>query len=316
MGRVFGLPSALVLLGFVLLNSPVAQGQILDTSEQYFYANAKPMLDYSLSEILGAVPELQGLEPAGNQDELPSILDRAGKVTEGLLGNMPNLTSREDITQGKLHDSVIAKGQRHRTYNYLILVQRKGANVTLEEFRSGPDGAALEEQSQDEDYMVTSGFASSWLHFLPADRSAARFRYLGQQTEGGAKCYVVAFAQKPGWATVTGSVVYKGIPVLILYQGIAWIDEASFRIVRLRTDLLAPRPSIGLERQTTELHFGETRLSHTPVPLWLPQEVVVTIEWNKLLYRNIHRYSDYLLFEVDTKTIPAAPIKPVPTKPN
>ena len=54
----------------------------------------------------------------------------------------------------------------------------------------------------------------------------------------------MAFAQKPGWATSPDNVVYKGRSVRILYQGTAWIDEASFRVVRLRTDLLAPHPDI------------------------------------------------------------------------
>jgi hypothetical protein len=164
--------------------------------------------------------------------------------------------------------------------------------------------------------MLTRGFASAWLHFLPPIQSAARFRYLGQQTNGGLRCYVVAFAQKPGWATFTGTFVLDGISVRILYQGIVWIDKASFRIVRLRMDLLSPRPDIGLERQTTELHFGETRLPQTASPLWLPQEVVVTTEIKKQLLRNVHYYSGYRLFKVETKILPAPPDQPLPNRPD
>jgi hypothetical protein len=312
---MFILPSALAALGFALLHSSVAEAQIVDTSEQSFYDNAKPMLDSPLPDILKAVPELAGLEAASNSDELYSILYKTGKEAEDLLSKMPNLTSREDITQEKLHDSIISKGQRRRAYNYLILIHRNGANDLLEEYRTAPDGSEPEGQGIDEDYAVTAGFASSWLHFLPANRLAARFRYLGEQTDGGRRCYVVAFAQKPGWAAVIGTVVYKGMRVLILYQGIAWIDEESYRIIRLRTDLLAPHPAIGLESQTTELHFGEIRLSKIPSPLWLPREVVVTTTWNKQTYRNIHRYSDFRLFEVETNSVPAPPTEPLPTKP-
>ncbi|MFZ0960523.1 MAG: hypothetical protein WAO35_06420 [Terriglobia bacterium] len=310
------LPGALAVLGFAHLCSLVAKAQIVDTSGQSYYANAKPLLDYPLPDILKAAPELQGLEPAANQDELASILDKTGEVTEDLLGSMPNLISREDIIQAKLGDPANANDQRRLVYDYLILVHRQGTNITLEEYRSGPGGTGTEAQSLDEGYMITRGFASFWLHFHPSNRLAARFHYLGQQTDSGLKCYVVAFAQKPGWATVTGTVVYKGVSLRILYQGIAWIDEASFRIVRLRTDLLAPRPAIGLERMTTELHFGETRLPQTAAPLWLPQEVVVTTERDKHSYQNVHRYSDYRLFKVETKILPTPPDSPLPTKPN
>ncbi len=335
------LPSALAVLGFAHLRSLVAKAQVIDTSGQSYYENARPLLDYPLPDLLRAAPELQGLEPAENQDELALILDKAGKVTEDLLDTMPNLISREDVTRAKpgkvtedslgsmpnwgllnnaiqatLHDQGSAKGQSRREFDYLILVHRQEASDTVEEYRSGPGGTGLEAENLEDSYMLTSGFASSWLHFHPMNRSAARFRYLGQQTDRGLRCYVVAFAQIPGWATVTGKVVNDMRSVLILYQGIAWIDEASFRIVRLRMDLLAPRPDIGLERQTTELHFGETRLPQTVSPLWLPQEVVVTTGMNKQLYRNVHRYSDYRLFKVETKILSVPPDQPLPKSPN
>ena len=314
--RVCILASALAVLGFAHWCSSVAKAQIIDTSGQSYYANAKPLLDYPLADILKAAPELQGLEPAANQDEMASILDKTGEVTKELLGSMPNLISREDITQARRGDKAVAKGRRRLVYDYLILVHWQGTMLTLQEYRSAPGGTGTEAGNPDEGYMITRGFAASWMHFLPSNQLGARFRYLGQQTEGGFRCYVVAFAQKPGWATVTGSVVYQGVSLRILYQGIVWIDEASFRIVRLRTDLLAPRPAIGLERMTTELHFGETRLPQTVAPLWLPQEVVVTTEKDQHSYQNVHRYSDYRVFKVESKILSAPPDQPSPAKPN
>ena len=314
--RVFILPIAWAVLGFAHLHSFVAKAQVMDTSGQSYYVNARPLLDYPLPDLLRAVPELQGLEPTGNQDELAFILAKAGEVTEDLLDSIPNLISREEITQEKLRDQGSVKDQRRHEFDYMILPHRQDENVTLDEYRAGPDGSPLEAQGLEQGYMLTRGFASVWLHFLPRNQSAARFRYLGQQTNGGLRCYVVAFAQKPGWATITGRVGYEGRFVLILHQGIAWIDEASFRIVRLRVDLLAPRPDIGLERQTTELHFAETRLPQTASPLWLPQEVVVTSRTNKEVFRNVHQYSGYRLFKVETKILPAPPDQPLPNRPN
>jgi len=314
--RLFILPFALVVFGFALLTLGVAEAQLTDTSEQSYYLNARPLLEYPLKDLLKAAPELRGLEPAANQDELASILDKAGKVTENLLQSMPNLVSHEEVTQQKLRAPGSVTDHRRLQFDYMILTHQLGANVTLDEYRAGPDGSPLEAKGLDEGYMLTRGFASEWLHFLPSTRAAARFRYLGQLTEGGLRCYVVAFAQRPGFATITGAVVYAAKSVCILYQGIAWIDEASYRIVRLRTDLLAPRPDIGLQRQTTELHFSETRLPQTASTLWLPQEVVVTTGTKDHLLRNIHYYSNYRLFKVETKILPAPPDQPPPNRPN
>lgn len=314
--RAFILPFALVVSGFAHLPLRVAEAQLTDTSEQSYYLNARPLLDYPRQDLLRAVPELRGLEPAANQDELASILDKAGKVTEDLLGSMPNLVSHEEVTQQKLRAPGSVMDHRRLEFDYMILIHQQDEHVTLDEYRAGPDGSRLETQGLEEGYMLTRGFASEWLHFLPPNRPAARFRYLGQQTNDGLRCYVVAFAQKPGFATITGTVVYQGTSVCILYQGIAWIDEASFRIVRLRTDLLAPRPDIGLERQTTELHFGEVRLPQAVSALWLPQEVIVTTDMRDHLFRNIHRYSGYRLFKVETRILPAPPDQPLPNRPN
>jgi hypothetical protein len=314
--RAFLLPIALAVLGFAHLHLWVAEAQIIDTGGQSYYATAKPLLDYPLHELLRAVPELRGLEPTGNQDELAFILDKAGKVTEDLLGSMPNLISREEVTQEKLRGPGSITDHRRVEFDYMILTHQRAENVTLDEYRAGPDGSPLGEQGLEEGFMLTQGFASMWLHFLPETQPAARFRYLGQQTNGGLRCYVVAFAQKPGSATITGRVTSWGRSVCILYQGIAWIDEASFRIVRLRVDMLAPRPDIGLKRQTTELHFGETHLAQTVSPLWLPQEVVVTTNTKSQLFRNVHRYSGYRVFKVETKILPGPPDQPPPKRPN
>ena len=314
--RGFILPFALVLFGIALLTLWVAEAQLTDTSGQDYYLNARPLLDYPLQDLLRAVPELRGLEPAPNQDDLASILDKAGKVTEDLLDRMPNLVSHEEVIQQKLGAPGRVMDHRRVQFDYMILTHQQNQKVTLDEYRAGSDGSPLAMEGLEEGYMLTQGFASEWLHFLPPARPSARFRYLGQQTDGGLRCYVVAFAQKPGFATLTGTVVQAGRSVCLLYQGIAWIDEASFRIVRLRSDLLAPRPDIGLERQTVELHFGEVHLPQTVSALWLPQEVVVTTDMTDHLFRNIHRYSGYRLFKVETRILPAPPDQPPPKRSN
>jgi hypothetical protein len=208
------------------------------------------------------------------------------------------------------------KDHRRCKFDYMILAHRQDGNVILNEYRAGRHGSAAEAYGAAEGYMLTRNFAAQWLHFAPQNRSAARFRYIGRQTNGGFKSYVVAFAQKPGSATITGRLIEEGKSVCLLYQGIAWIDEASFRIVRLRTDLLTPRPEIGLEMETTELQFGMAPLRQTDSSLWLPKQVVVTAERNNQRFRNFHRYSDYRLFKVESRILPAPPDESLPKRPH
>jgi hypothetical protein len=135
---------------------------------------------------------------------------------------------------------------------------------------------------------------------------------LGQEELDGHMTDVLAFAQRPGWATILGRVVANGRSVVILYQGIAWIDVSTSQIIRMRTDLLAPRSDVGLKQQTTEVEFGEVHLPEVATPLWLPQTVVVTASLNAETLRNEHRYTNYRLFRVESTIKPAEPDGTVP----
>lgn len=68
----------------------------------------------------------------------------------------------------------------------------------------------------------------------------------------------------------------------MLCQGIAWIDKASFHLLQLRTDLLAPRPEVGLDQQTTKITYSEVRFADLATPLWFPRDVNVYIRFTHL----------------------------------
>jgi hypothetical protein len=86
-----------------------------------------------------------------------------------------------------------------------------------------------------------------------------------------------------------------------VHQGLVWIDPHSFEIVRMRTDLLAPRNDVGLAKQTSEIWFSEVKFNTVSHPFWLPCEVVVTANWLGLVFRNRHQYSDYSVFVVESR---------------
>ena len=78
-----------------------------------------------------------------------------------------------------------------------------------------------------------------------------------------------------------------------------------------------------MNRETTEVRYAEVHFKNASSSFWLPREVVVTVEWKDKLVRNAHRYSDFHLFNVETKSNillvplqehdPANAVNPVPT---
>lgn len=91
--------------------------------------------------------------------------------------------------------------------------------------------------------------------------------------------------------------------VQMLVQGIAWVDQSNFQIIKMQTDLLAPRPEVGLDRQMTEVTLSEVRLRGIASPLWLPKVVMVDIRFYGLEFRNEHQYANYRQYRVSSKMI-------------
>jgi hypothetical protein len=173
------------------------------------------------------------------------------------------------------------------------------------------NGNRMEAQDFGRGYLVTSGFALICMQFSPSHQWDSRFRYLGEQKIDGRQTYVLAYAQIPGQATPTITLSGpQGKSFEMLTQGVAWVDEENFHVVRIRTDLLASQRGSGLEKQTTKVDFGEVHFEDIATPLWLPRDVNVDVKLGKtserfveLEFKNVHRYTDYRRYRVSTKIV-------------
>jgi hypothetical protein len=271
-------------------------------TEMEIYERVIPIVDYTLTGLQARFPnEMKELKPAANQDLLQSLLRSVGVSVSNLFDSFPNVVSKEQIRQE-------VKGRTTTTdYSYLILVKEGGNGISFEENRLDSRGKPVDFEGSDHWYrdralLLTSGYAGYGIFFHPRYQHGLRFRLLGADRSGN---YLVAFAQIPDEVDLVGYFKMGRQQSMLLVQGIAWIDSESFKIVHLRTDLLAPRDDRGLHRQTTEIRFADMRLVGSFRTLWLPQEVTVTIECNTLqdkrtVARNRHRYSEYRLFSVQT----------------
>ena len=265
------------------------------------YGRVKSMVAQSLSELIRAVPELEGIEAAENQGPLPEILEKVGAGVEAFFHNFPDTISVEDIQQQSLGQNGRVKNSLQQKFSYLLLTRAEKQGLGLEEYREDASGSPSTPQGLKDGFMLTTGFASAALLFHPDYQTGADFRYLGRQRLDGRGTDVVAFAQRPKTARMIERFNADENSVLILVQGLAWVDSTSGELVRMRTDLLKPQPEVRLKRQTTEIQFGEVHFKEFASAFWLPRRVVVTVEWKGKKYRNLHEYSDFRLFKVGTK---------------
>lgn len=252
----------------------------------------------SIDYLHDSARQLQGLEPAKNQDELKPILAEVGKNVAALFRTFQDSTSRETIHQERLRHNGKVAGELNEQFRYLFLMPKDSATPVITEYRQNVNSEKGLPSGLDKGYMLTSGFVTAELVFHPAYQAGAEFRYLGRQKVDGQEAYVIAFAQTPMKAKLVGTFKLDAESVPTLEQGLAWIDPQTYQIVHLRTDLLKPLPEVHLSKLTTQIDYHEVRFKQIAEGFWLPKEVTVTVDWRGRTLRNQHQYSDFKLFNV------------------
>jgi hypothetical protein len=260
--------------------------------EKRIWATATPYLDKGFPELEQQIPELAGLEPAANQDALPKILHGVGEECVELLHRTPNIHADEEI---ETHRAYVPSSKQH--VGYLMVVKQTANGISLDEYRTDKNGSPVAYAG------AGQGFASMWTHFFPANQGQSRFRYLGEQKIDSRETMVAAFAQIPDKVKFPATFVVQGARISILYQGIAWIDPSDWKILRVREDLLAPRPDAKLYKFTARVRFGAVTVKKAAAELWLPHEADLQWDLAGQLGNERHVYSNYRLYVAKSRII-------------
>jgi hypothetical protein len=296
------------------------QSTTAQTMAMQQYAKTAPYVDLPLPELKKNIRDLNGIKPdstphgkPGQAGQLELILSKTGEAITLQLPRVPNLICREDVAD-ETPPTVVGVGRGTLTqtppttrrlvlgdwhhFDYIIHANKEAdGSTTLEESRTGKGGGVTPDPKG-------IGFAPLWLIFAAGNRSESNFHYLGTQKVEGHATYVISFAQVPAQVRKPSLLATATDTIPLLYQGVAWIDAHDFQILRLRTDLLAPLPQIGLNRVTCTIKYVQVRIPDLAVPLWLPQEVQLLWQTNGQEDGEIHRYSRYQLFRATIKLRP------------
>ncbi len=299
-------------------------------------AAVRSYVDDSVEELKKAVPALHGVKSdeslktadgataAPAADRTRTILNRTSSVTAEMFHRIPNLIAKEEVEQTIISSGQLLMGSaggkgpnytghslnapqyHNRVYSYRI-VPKGSANFddAIDEFRSDSHDRPLDDPDKDPDSPRTTGFATSWLFFVPGNVQESHFRYLGEQKIGNHETYVMAFAQIPGHTHMDTLVHTPGGDCATYSQGLAWIDESTFRIVRMQTDLLYPIANVKLDQLRSVLNYGEVKIQKLDLALWLPSDVETTWTSGDRAGDELHKYSNYRLFASTVTILPA-----------
>jgi hypothetical protein len=277
----------------------------LTPAEVKLYQQASTLIGWVPAEVR-VRPELRNLRPEESQRDLPMILRKVGEGVAGFFVNFPNTTCTESV-QSQIcsawtrHCKMIFKDD----FRYLLLVHSMQGARALDEYRTDAQGNTIDYRRLTEPPVLTYQFTAATLYFHPRFQKASLFRYFGRQALDGQETEVVGFAQIPENSPPVTWFQNGDKTARLLVQGLVWIDPASSEIVRIQTDLLAPRPDVGLIREHSVIDFSAVHLSETSATYFLPTKIAVDIKVSGQHYRNTHVYSDFKLFRVESHIGPA-----------
>jgi len=281
-----------------------AQSFVADLQKRLQEGSIQPLENVMIQptgELKQAVSEFKDLDascppPPGGLEE---FLNRVGASVEETFRNLANTAASEVIRQTQLNRSGKPRDARSMECYYVFANRSENGLLQLEEYRGNREGRPLSPGKTEGGFMVTSGFVSSLMILHPALQAKTTYRFLGSQPLAGQSTYVIAFAQKPESSNPLGKFILALANVTPLYlQGIAWISS-DYRVLRLRTDLLHPVPSISLSRETSEIDYRPYHFLSSPTTFLLPERVTVSVEWGRKRLRNEHVLSKYQLFNVE-----------------
>ena len=267
------------------------------------YGRVRTLVDWTPQEIKNA-PSLYKLRPAESEGRLPSILNQVGERAAAMIAQFRNIACDERVySEWNVGSPIVTwreMGPNESAYHflYIILPRPAGDPLMFREYRTNPKGNPIDLRSLADLQLITTNFTGSWAYFNSANQVESRFRYFGEESVRKQTCYVVGFAQKPDIARNVVTFEAGHHSAAILVQGLAWIDETSFHILKVETWLLAPRNDVGLESQNTTVNYVPVSPTGLHGALWLPNEVTVLVHYHNMFVRNTHQYSGFRLFQV------------------
>jgi hypothetical protein len=250
--------------------------------------------------VLLALAVFRTSAPAADLSAPENLLDRIGARVELFWTDFSAVNCTETIEQFKLNPKGKTIQQERTSYDYVILMQMVGNDLSVEESRIQHGKTRAKGTKKNRSLLITDGFATLVLVFHPHFQGSYRFSPAENDWSAGWLLYRIDFESLPG-ARSPSLLQVGGRDYPLGWKGTAWIEPGSLSIVNIRVGLREPMTNIGLLRLDSDVHYMGVEYAATGELHWLPEVAVVEAQTKRQHWRNTHRFSDYKHFSVDTE---------------
>jgi hypothetical protein len=231
-------------------------------------------------------------------DPLEELLRRTSEQVTSYLDRISEVSCNERVTQEKLGDSGKTVEKEESAFNYLILLSSSNGELNLVESRLVDEGKLAKKLQRP--LLVSNGFATLFLVFHPYYAAGFKFAVAGEETVNGRLLAKVHFEHVPGTRTPAAMAV-GGREFPLDLSGTAWIDLETGIIARIVAGIETGMEDVGLRTLRSEVEYAPVTFHNPPDTYWLPSQATIEVETRHQHWRNMHRFSDYKRFSVNTK---------------
>ncbi len=228
--------------------------------------------------------------------DLPTVLHGVGLRMTQLVANLEKFSATEHIEHFRVDNADTLRSRESRSFDYLVLVsQNSDHGFQLDEYRDGST-----DPSQFPAGIATEALPVMALIFHPTMVSDFNISCEGLGQWDGRPAWQVHFEQRPDRANRIRYYKIHGNYYPVALKGRAWIDAATYQVLRLETDLVRPVKEIELSHERLSIEYGEVQFHSHDLQLWLPKSAELYWERHKHSYYRVHDFSDFKVFAVDT----------------
>ena len=233
---------------------------------------------------------------------LPQLLERVGKQVETFWNQFASVTCTESVTQDKLGEKGKVLFEQRESFDYLLILQASGLDLSVDESRVEKTAKTTKGKAS---LLDTNGFSIFTLMLHPLYQSRYEFRRLPDETVQGRPLLRIGFQQVSDDRPLS-VLLLRERQYALKWTGTAWIDPASFEVVRIQAGLGNSMADMGLLRLDADVSYSDVTFNQS-IRYWLPARAVVEAETKRQHWRNTHLFSDYRRFEVETQVKTAIP---------
>jgi hypothetical protein len=228
--------------------------------------------------------------------DLPTVLHGVGLRMTQLVANLEKFSATEHIEHFRVDGADTLRSRESRSFDYLVLVsQNSDHGFQLDEFRDGST-----DPSQFPAGIATEALPVMALIFHPVMVSDFKISCEGLGQWDGRPAWQVRFEQRQDRANRIRYYKIHGNYYPVALKGRAWIDAATFQVLRLETDLVRPVKEIELARERLSIEYGEVQFHSHDLQLWLPKSAELYWERHRHSCYRRHDFSNFKVFAVDT----------------